>query len=169
MDQADFARLRILIVDDNGHMRALLKRMLVTRGARDATEAMDGHNAMEMLASQEFDLVLLDLDMKPMNGIEFTRLVRQGFANNRVPIIMISGHTGLDDVRSARDAGVNEFLVKPVTPKNLFGRITEVFARPRPFVSSPAYVGPERRRRQAAGTDPKRRRDDKAKQIIELE
>jgi CheY-like chemotaxis protein len=150
-------------------MRALLKRMLVTRGARHATEAVDGHNAMEMLASQEFDLVLLDLDMQPMNGLEFTRLVRQGFANNRVPIIMISGHTGLDDVRTARDAGVNEFLVKPVTPKNLFGRIAEVFERPRPFVSCPAYVGPERRRRQPGGANPKRRQDDKAKQVIELE
>jgi CheY-like chemotaxis protein len=167
-----FTRLRTLIVDDNVHMRALLKRLLGTRGIHLTAEAVDGHNAMEMLAAREFDLVLLDLEMKPMNGIEFTRLVRQGYANTRVPIIMISGHTERHHVRDARDAGVNEFLVKPVTPKNLFSRIGDVFARPRPFVACSSYVGPERRRKQAGGSDPKRRTEDKSaveSRIVELD
>jgi CheY-like chemotaxis protein len=169
LDEPSFARLRTLIVDDNVHMRALLRRMLGMRGVRETLEAADGHSAMAMLAAQTFDLVLLDLEMVPMNGIEFARLIRQQGKNSRVPIIMVSGHTELESVRKARDAGVNEFLVKPVTLKNLYSRIDEVFERPRPFVSCASYVGPERRRKDYGSSAPKRRDADKPRQVIELE
>jgi two-component system, chemotaxis family, chemotaxis protein CheY len=167
VDDPKLARLRTLIVDDNVHMRALLRRLLFARGIRETAEAVDGYSAITMLGTQEFDLILSDLEMQPMNGIEFTRMVRRGKANNHVPIIMVSGHTDVNHVRDARDAGVTEFLVKPVTPKNLFDRIGDVFERPRPFVSSPDYVGPERRRRPRTVLDPKRRNEDG--NIVEVE
>jgi DNA-binding response OmpR family regulator len=169
MDEARLARLSVLIVDDSVHMRGLLKRLLGLHGIRYTADAIDGHTAMKQLQAHNFDLVLVDLEMQPMNGIEFTRQLRHGAISNRVPVIMISGHTERHHVKDARDAGVNEFLVKPVTPKNLFGRISEVFDRPRPFVSSPGYIGPERRRKDWGEGVPKRREDDKVKRIIELD
>jgi DNA-binding response OmpR family regulator len=137
-----------------------LRRLLAARGIREAEDAVDGNMALEMLAAQSFDLVLLDLEMQPMNGIEFTRQLRRGKANSGVPIIMITGHADLANVREARDAGVTEFLVKPVTPKNLIDRVCEVCERPRPFVMSDAYVGPERRRKPAPGSCLNRRKED---------
>lgn len=148
MDEPKLPKLRALIVDDNVHMRDLLKRLLGSRGVRYVEEAVDGGSALKMLASTKFDLVLLDLEMKPVDGIEFTRAIRAAPGQAAtIPIIMVSGHADLKHVRQARDAGVNEFLVKPVTPKSLFDRIHDIFERPRAFVSSAGYNGPERRRK----------------------
>jgi len=74
---------------------------------------------------------------------------------------MITGHGERQYVERARDAGVTEFLIKPVTPRGLFLRIQEVIERPRPFVKSPAFIGPDRRRRHTSSeTIPKRRESD---------
>jgi two-component system, chemotaxis family, chemotaxis protein CheY len=63
-----------------------------------------------------------------------------------VPIIMVSGHTEKHRVEAARDAGVTEFLIKPITGHSLFSRIAEILERPRPFVRCDNYFGPDRRR-----------------------
>ena len=160
MEEAQFAKLRTLIVDDNVHMRALLKRLLASRGIRIVDEAVDGATALSKLNATMFDLVLLDLEMKPVDGIQFTRTIRAAPRQATIPIIMVSGHTDMARVAQARDAGVNEFLVKPVTPKVLFERIAAIFERPRAFVSSPAYAGPERRRRELEKPETLRRKSD---------
>ena len=88
--------------------------------------------------------------MAPMDGLELTRRVRndEKSSNPFVPIIMITGHTEKYRVEAARDAGVTEFLAKPVTAHNLFARITEILERPRAFVRCDSYFGPDRRRRE---------------------
>ena len=74
---------------------------------------------------------------------------------------MISGHTERYRVEAARDAGVTEFLAKPITAQNLFARIAEIVERPRAFVRCDAYFGPDRRRHQNADhPGPWRRKDD---------
>ena len=89
--------------------------------------------------------------MKPMDGLEFTRRVRndEHSPNPFVPIIMITGHTEKHRVEAARDAGVTEFLAKPITAHNLFARIAEIVERPRAFVRCDNYFGPDRRRHTA--------------------
>jgi DNA-binding response OmpR family regulator len=78
-----------------------------------------------------------------------------------VPIIMITGHTEKHQVEAARDAGITEFLIKPITAQSLFSRITEVVERPRAFVRCESYFGPDRRRRNVESyTGPWRRHDD---------
>jgi DNA-binding response OmpR family regulator len=79
-----------------------------------------------------------------------------------VPIIMITGHTERYRVEAARDAGVTEFLAKPVTAHNLFARITEILERPRAFVRCDRYFGPDRRRHHEIEnyTGPWRRAED---------
>ena len=145
-----FQPLRVIIVDDNAQMRTLLHRMLHALGIMAIAEATDGRAAIELLGTTGCDVILSDLDMKPMNGIDFTAEVRAArhCSYSIVPIIMITGHTEMHVVENARDVGVTEFIVKPVTMKALESRLTEVIERPRPFVRGRSYIGPDRRRKR---------------------
>jgi DNA-binding response OmpR family regulator len=101
--------------------------------------------------------------MKPMDGLEFSRNVRTNVSspNPFVPIIMITGHTEKHLVVAARDAGITEFLAKPITAQSLFSRIAEIVERPRAFVRCDSYFGPDRRRKTSESyAGPWRRHDD---------
>ena len=160
---AGLESLKALVVEDNTHMRSLLRALLNALGVKDISEAINGQAAMEALRDRKFDLVLTDLAMSPMDGLELTRHLRndENSPNPFVPIIMITGHTEKYRVEAARDAGVTEFLAKPVTAHNLFARITEILERPRAFVRCDSYFGPDRRRRTIEDyAGPWRRADD---------
>ena len=163
MSGPGFENLKALIVEDNAHMRSLLRALLNALGIKDISEAGNGQIAIDLLRERKSDLVLTDLAMKPMDGLEFTRYVRNNdhSPNPFVPIIMISGHTERYRVEAARDAGVTEFLAKPITAHDLFARIAEIVERPRAFVRCNGYFGPDRRRRQNDDyPGPWRRKDD---------
>ena len=159
-------KLNILVVDDNRDMRALLRRILNAGGVRQVREAEDGASALEMLRDEGCDIVLTDLAMTPMDGLAFARAVRaaRDTLNPQIPIIMISGHTEKHRVEAARDAGVTEFLVKPITPRGLFARIHDILERPRSFVNTARYFGPDRRRKAVENyAGPFRRRADRSR------
>jgi len=163
MSGAGFENLKALIVEDNAHMRSLLRALLNSIGVKDIAEASHGQAAIDLLRERKSDLVLSDLAMKPMDGLEFTRYVRnhEHSPNPFVPIIMISGHTEKYRVEAARDAGVTEFLAKPITAHTLFSRIAEIVERPRAFVRCDSYFGPDRRRRGIEDyAGPRRRKED---------
>jgi len=155
--------LKALVVEDNAHMRALLRSLLMALGLRDVAEAANGEEAFAKLREHGADLILTDLSMTPVDGITFTRTVRsaEDSPNPYVPIIMVTGHTARHRVEAARDAGVTEFLAKPVTVQNLLLRVLEIVERPRAYVRCPGYFGPDRRRRAPDDHDgPWRRSDD---------
>ena len=155
--------LTALIVDDNRHMTRLLHTLLVAYGLRDVHEASDGQSGIKVLNAVKPDFVLCDYDMKPINGIGFVKLVRRNCPPPLawIPIIMITAHTELRRIQTARDAGITEALLKPVTPRNLYDRILQIIERPRRFVKTPEFAGPDRRRRRGAGYGgPKRRFED---------
>ena len=156
-------RIKVLIVEDKAHMRALLRALLNALGVVEIFEATHGENALDVLRVKRCDLILSDMSMEPMDGLEFTRRVRndEHSPNPFVPIIMITGHTEKYRVEAARDAGVTEFLAKPITAHNLFARIAEIVERPRAFVRCDNYFGPDRRRHQLDDyAGPWRRKDD---------
>jgi len=102
-----------------------------------------------------------------MDGIEFTKQVRTSddSPNIYVPIVMLTGHTEISRVETARDAGVNEFLAKPVSAAKIYQRIKTILDNPRQYVRTPTYFGPDRRRRQDpeySGEDRRKRRTAKA-------
>ncbi|WP_395630092.1 response regulator [Aquidulcibacter sp.] len=154
--------ITILIVDDNQHMRGILKELLRAAGVSDIKEASDPLEAFEYMKSSLVDLLLVDLAMPLMDGVEFTRMVRtnEDSPNHFLPIIMITGHSERSRVNAARDAGVNEFLVKPVTAKGLMERLSLIVNRPRNFVKSKQYFGPDRRRRADPNFSGEERRKD---------
>jgi CheY-like chemotaxis protein len=146
-----FERLKLLVVDDNPHMRKLVVTVLQAFGAVQIFEAADAMRAWAMLRDTNPDVVFLDWMMEGMTGLDLMRMVRTNAAspNPFVPVIMLTGYTQLDHVRAARDAGVNEFLAKPVSARAILARLTAVIEHPRAFVRTKAYFGPCRRRRGA--------------------
>ena len=158
-----FDLLKILLVDDNQHMRVLLTEILRAIGCREVFEAADGAEALQVLRANAIDIVMTDLAMQPLDGIDFVRLVRNSrdSPNPMVPVIMITGHSTFRRVAEARDVGVTEFLSKPVTARGVIERINRVVEHPRSFVRSGDYFGPDRRRKDdPAYSGPRRRSND---------
>ena len=148
MVRIDFNRLRFLVVDDNAHMRRIVRTLLHGFGAREVYEAEDGATGLEAFTHNVPDIVILDWAMPIFDGIELAQMIRQPGANSNpyVSIIMLTGHSERKRVLEARDAGVTEFLAKPISAKALHQRILNVVANPRPFIKTPTYFGPDRRR-----------------------
>ena len=141
--------IRILLVDDNHYMRVLLSEILRAIGVKDIYEANDGAEGLQMMRNHQIDILMTDLSMQPLDGIDFVRLLRNSpdSPNPMVPVIMITGHSTMQRVAEARDAGVNEFLAKPLTARGVIERIGQVVENPRSFVRTADYFGPDRRRR----------------------
>lgn len=140
--------INFLVVDNKSYMRHLLKGVLETLGAKRVEEARDGGDALEAVKSLHPDIVLTEWRMGPVNGMDFLKAIReQPSALKFTPIIMVTSETRREKVIEARNAGVTEYVAKPITAKALFLRIREVIERPRPFVDVGGYFGPDRRRR----------------------
>jgi CheY-like chemotaxis protein len=155
-----FDRLRILLVDDSKDMRDLLRGILGGLGVRDIVEAADADACFEQMRAFLPDILFIDWMMEPVDGLELTRLIRNRTDSPNVyaPIIMVTGHTEPDRVKAARDVGITEFLAKPVSPKSVFQRLVAIIEQPRPFVRTPTYFGPDRRRQKKSFSGPDRRR-----------
>lgn len=165
MIRIDFNRLRFLVIDDNAHMRRILRTLLQGFGARDVYEAENGPTGLEAFTRYNPDIVICDWAMPIFDGLELMQMIRQPGANTNpfVPIIMLSGHSEKRRVTSARDAGVTEFLAKPVSAKALHQRLFNIVANPRPFIKTKNYFGPDRRRNVNADyRGPERRKGGKA-------
>lgn len=150
MSSVDVTQLNILIVEDNVHFRTLVRSILQALGISNLEEARDGIEALEILSDpstvNKIDLVILDWKMEGMDGVECVSQIRKLDCDNRaVPIIMVTGYTETSLQNEARDAGVNGFLGKPISPQSLLGRIVSVMDNPRPMVEGGAYYGPDRR------------------------
>lgn len=126
----------------------MLRTLLHGFGAREVHEAEDGAAGLEAFIHHTPDIVITDWAMPMFDGLELTQMIRQPGANSNpyVPIIMPTGHSEKKRVVSARDAGVTEFLAKPISAKGLYQRIVNAVANPRPFIKTKTYFGPDRRR-----------------------
>lgn len=162
---SSFSRVLALVVDDNHYMRVIVCTMLRAMGITHIREASDGAEALEIVRDWRPDVIICDLVMETLDGIEMTRLIRTGSDSPHpyVPIIMMTGHTDRSHVLAARDAGVNEFVAKPLTARALIDRMKSVIDNERAWVKSASYTGPDRRRRKSPDyRGPFRRVSDKA-------
>lgn len=157
----DIERLNFLIVDDNKHMTMLVKNLIHALGSRNVSEANDAAEAFTELTHFPADIIIVDYQMQPLDGLDFVRLVRTGSdsPNPYVPIIMLTGHTEMSKVMNARDAGVNEFLAKPLSARSLYVRIQKIISQPREFVKTRIFFGPDRRRIDKNWDAPERRKN----------
>lgn len=151
-----------MVVDDQEFFTTMIRRIIKVIGASDVKSFTDGEAAWNEYKQQPADIVLLDWEMRPMNGLQLTRLIRQSpeTPNAFVPIIMVTAHREREHVFRARDAGVTEYVVKPIVPKALFSRIEAVIEKPRRFVRVGKFFGPDRRRHKTEFDGEDRRSTD---------
>lgn len=149
MERYDFDRLTVMVVDDNLMMRRLVENLLRCFGVGIVIRAGNGEDALQVLADRHIDMVITDWMMEPLDGFEFVRRVRtaEHSPNRLVPILMMTGHSEMWRVAAARDAGINEFIVKPITGDGLLSRMIYMIENPRAYVRTSSYFGPDRRRK----------------------
>ncbi len=165
MADYDIRNLKILVLDDDANMRHLITTILGSLGVRDISTAADANKAFGQLYEFEADLIICDLRMEPVDGIEFTHMVRtrENSPNCYVPIIMLTGHAEKTAVEKSRDAGVHEFLAKPVSATKLYEKIRNIIEHPRAFIRTEDYFGPDRRRHDDPDYNgPERRKSSKS-------
>jgi len=157
-----------LIVDDCKFMRQTLRTVLKSLQVGEIHEASNGLDAYKFLMTGiKPDIILADWVMPTMDGIEMTEMIRTAHDSPCpfVPIILVSAHTEATKVLRARDAGINEFLTKPISAKALYKRVSKVIAKPRIFVHSQEFLGPDRRRRSADNSNSIERRGPQPRAI----
>ncbi len=160
--------VRVLIVDDQDFIRSLLRHIFGVLGCNQITDAANGQTAWEIIRDNPPDLLIIDWEMAPMDGIELVQKVRADPASpdKFMPIIMITAHSERPRIIAARDCGVNEFVMKPVSAKTLFSRLNAVIEHPRRFVRTTEYFGPDRRRKRVF-VDFERRNTNKKEEVVD--
>ncbi len=145
--------IHILLADKDPCISHVMMQNLRAMGFSRITYAKNGNETIRALRENEIHIVVTERNLNDADGLELVRSVRAGkHAQSRaVPIIMMSGLAEEEDVIAARDAGINEYLAKPFSSKMLFRRIEQIVDKPRNFLVSYNYTGPDRRRR---GTPP---------------
>ncbi len=120
--------MTILIVEDDNDIRALMAFHLRSRGYA-IEEARDGEEAIEKLSRFIPDLVILDLMLPRMHGLEVLARIRNGNATKRIPVIVASALTGENDIISALEDGADDYITKPFSPKILCARVHSLLRR----------------------------------------
>jgi len=149
LENERLSKLCVLVADPVFQLRKIIHNILIHNiGVESVLEAANGEAALEIITDNPCDVLILDVSMRPLGGIELARRIREGEekTNQFTPIIMTSDQPEMKDVIKARDVGVSEYLAKPLSPKILDLRLRALMHHPRPFVQSETFFGPDRRR-----------------------
>ncbi|MCW8911224.1 MAG: ATP-binding protein, partial [Gammaproteobacteria bacterium] len=119
-----YTGLRILVADDNAINRKLITTLLGQRGVV-TTEAVDGKSALDIALNQSFDLILMDIRMPELNGIEVTEKIRAIEADTYIPIIALTAHALPHEQKTFIEAGMDTCITKPVLEYQLFKLIDQ--------------------------------------------
>jgi two-component system chemotaxis response regulator CheY len=116
---------RILAVDDSASMREMVRIALSAAGF-EVTQAVDGQQALDLARQSTFDLVLSDVNMPEMDGIELIRALRAESGYRHTPILMLTTEASLDRKREGKEAGATGWIVKPFEPAELVATMKRV-------------------------------------------
>lgn len=115
----ELSDLRTLVVDDSTSMRRIVRRFLENHGVRKIAEAENGRDALELIQFQPLDLIVSDLNMPVMNGMDLLTAVRSDASFKAVPFIILTVEAVQKTMNQALAIGADAYIVKPVT-ENLF-------------------------------------------------
>jgi len=107
--------MQILIVDDSLSMRRILKKFLGNNGFHNIVESQDGLQALDRIQKKSVDLIISDLNMPGMNGLEFLKIVKKDSRTQGIPFIMLTVEAIQKTMNKAIALGVDSYIVKPVT------------------------------------------------------
>jgi two-component system chemotaxis response regulator CheY len=122
----------ILIVDDSGAVRSVVRKILTQLGFKNIDEAPDGKAALEKISEQHFSLVISDWNMEPMNGQGLLQNVRANKMHANLPFIMMTADPSIERVIQAKKAGVTCFINKPFRAEELQAKILQANATNQP-------------------------------------
>lgn len=125
LDLYDIEQLKVLVIDDSPLARKFITRTLTNLGIRDITQAEGGGQAVEILSSQQFDLIVTDFNMPCMDGKQLTEFVRRKLQNLHTPILMVTSEQDVATLTSIQQSGVSAIMDKPFEPRC----VQEVLAR----------------------------------------
>jgi diguanylate cyclase (GGDEF)-like protein len=128
MSLAEVPAIRLLVVDDAEDNRVLLNRRLIKRGF-EVVEADNGLAALQLISEQDFDLVLLDIMMPGIDGIEVLKRIRMTLSPDRLPVLMVTAKASNTDVVEALELGANDYITKPIDFSIAFARIKTQITR----------------------------------------
>ena len=131
MPKFEFPKLTVLVVDDQDFVRNIVVQILKKLGVGRVLQSSDGAEALEILEKTTPDLILCDIKMKPVDGLQFLHDVRGGLGgpDPEVPIIFLTSATDQDTVRAAIEGDIDGYLVKPVAPADLKAKIIAVLGK----------------------------------------
>lgn len=118
--------MNVLVVDDYKSMIRIVRGLLNQLGFQNVDEAMDGPSALELIRSKDYGLVLSDWNMQPMTGLELLKEVRAEDRTKALPFVMVTAEAKAENVVAARQAGVNNYVIKPFTLAVLKQKLTTV-------------------------------------------
>ena len=118
--------MKILVVDDYATMRRIVRNLLTQIGFSDIEEAGDGVTALAKLRESKFGLVISDWNMEPMTGLQLLKEIRADNKLNATPFIMVTAESKTENVVAAKEAGVNNYIVKPFNAATLKSKIEAV-------------------------------------------
>lgn len=153
----DLSKFRVLIAEDFPFISELMSSSLKEMGVKQIFKAENGAIAKDrilnynaVVSSSNIDVLILDWLMPEMNGEELLKWIRAHKSDSIrfLPVIICSAYTSREMVEKIRDLGANEAMVKPVAADKLASRILYVIDKPRPFIKTDTYFGPDRRRRE---------------------
>ena len=143
----DFASISFLIVDDQPFTRRLVRSMLHGFGSREVYESASCVEALEIARTTKPNIIITDLIMPDSNGLKFIKMLKAPSApTSRIPIIVLSGYLTKTAALGANESGVDELLVKPVSPKALHAHISRIVLRKNQENPPAAFVQNQRRR-----------------------
>ena len=120
----------LLVVDDNETIRDVLCLHLRRKGYRVIT-AQDGRRALELMGKEDFDLVLLDIEMPEMNGLEVLQRIRQRYSATELPVVMVTAKSLSEEIVDALELGANDYVTKPIDFPVALARIRTLLSHKR--------------------------------------
>jgi CheY-like chemotaxis protein len=161
--------LVILIADPSVYLCQLAHSML--RGCANKVFAVRSSiGVVRTLTEQKIDILICDGMLPPHGGLKLTQAIRRNVNNpNRtVPILVMTSDARENTIKSARDAGANMVVTKPMSPSSLYDRLSWIAFNPRNFIDAPTYFGPDRRFKiEGYPTGVGRRKGDKPIEVAE--
>lgn len=139
----------VIICDPFSFTRQLMRDILRHAGARAVETTQSPDDALSALAVGNQATLLMDWQDNSVAGLQAIRQLRHSPKHARqTPIMVVSARNRFNDVASARDAGANEYLLKPISPNRLIARLDQIQDKPRAFILTEGFTGPDRRRRR---------------------
>jgi two-component system chemotaxis response regulator CheY len=118
--------MNVLVVDDYKTMVRIVRGLLGELGFRNIDDATDGPSALNLIRSKDYGLILSDWNMSPMTGLDLLKAVRADPRTRATPFVMVTAEAKTENVMAARQAGVNNYIIKPFNLAVLRQKLTSV-------------------------------------------